>query len=762
MGLFVMKKKKIIYAVIALQVVILLVLLFKFITFEETTWNVSYADYVRTTIPDEREGWYIDATFPCLDNGLFVYTDYMAMEPGVYRITARYESDSSKSFSTVSADTTGYIGLFADQTPLPSQLNEVSYHVYLLDKTDDFSVRFHYGREGYLIAKDIQIVKTNKLLRIEIFLWILICICINALLYGTYKYGTFADLIYEKKMLGLIALGALFVSMPMFAGSMRYGIDVAFHLTRIEGLKVELVNGQWPVRMQTLWCYGYGYPVSVYYGDLFLVIPAFFRMLGLPVHVSYNLFLLIINFATIAIAYWCCNKVSHNKTISYVCAMLYTLMPYRLSNMYQRSALGETIAMTFLPLIAFGILAALTYEVKSEKYKKLWIPLIIGFTGIIQSHILTCVLVAYVIILVCILQIKKVFQKERFIVLAKTVIYTSLLNAWFVFPCMFSMEHLDISQPYKAKLLIQDRGARFEELFTFFTDGSTTVKGIGFCLGFALLIHIYVYCKWNKKMQKQGLFFWILSILTLFASTVYFPWNKISLLLGDYSGLVNNVQFPTRLLGIAATMTMFCLCFTLYELQLQDYKKEVKYVAFALLMFGLIAAEYNLQTGSKYDDVRSVYDYPKLGKTDFCVAEYVYYEEDNYTNEDWYRTKVNFDELVPGLVTSSENVAFQNYKKEGTATYLHCDNLSGMEGYVELPLLFYEQYAAIADSEEYLQTRFGNNHRLQVVIPAGFSGEITVDYKHPVWWKMCDVISALAWIGVLIIVLKDNKKSLKS
>ena len=69
--------------------------------------------------------------------------------------------------------------------------------------------------------------------------------------------------------------------------------------------------------------------------------------------------------------------------------------------------------------------------------------------------------------------------KERFLVLAKTVIYTSLLNAWFVYPCIFSMEHLDISQPYKGKGLIQGSGARFDELFGFWTEGHTTVKGIG-------------------------------------------------------------------------------------------------------------------------------------------------------------------------------------------------------------------------------------------------------------------------------------------
>lgn len=755
-------KKKVIGFAIILQVVILVFLAIKLIAFEDVVYDVPYADFVRTTIPDDRDGWYIDTTFPCEESGRFVYTNDFVFDSGVYRITVQYETDSSKSYSTVSASTNAYFGLFADQIPLVKTLNEVSYQVYLFDDTSDFTVAFYYGTDGYLIAKDIQIVKTNKLLRMQVFIWFLLSICIDIVLYGIYRYGSFANLINEKKTFVFILLGTIFVSYPIFTGYMRYGIDVGFHLTRIEGLKNELINGQFPVKMQTIWCYGYGYPVSLYYGDLFLGIPVFLRLVGFSVQFSYNAFLFIINFATIAITYWCCEKMCKNRYASFVCAMLYAMMPYRLSDIYTRSALGETIALAFIPLIAYGIWAVFTYEVTNAKYKRLWLPLIIGFTGIIQSHILTCLLVAYVIIFVCIVRIKKVFQKDRFIVLSKTVIYTSLLNAWFLFPFMFSMGHLDISQPYKGKILIQDDGARLHELFAFWGDGHLTVNSIGLCLGMGLFLYLYLYCKWSKTVHKQGLFFCMLSLLALFAATVYFPWNKLSSLLGDFSRLANNIQFPTRLLGIAAILAAFCLCFALKELELHNYKQEMKYLAFIFLVLGVISAEYNIYTGNKLDDVRTVYDYAKLGRTDYCVGEYVYYETDNYTNEDYMQTKLRINELIPGLVTASENVAFANYQKKGTATYLTCVNTSKELGYVELPLLYYEQYVASSDTQATLQTQYGNNHQLRVVIPPDYAGNIVVDYKRPVWWRICDVISAMSWIGVLFVVVQDKKNDKES
>lgn len=755
-------KKKIVSLVIMLQIVILLIFVVKLISFEDIVYDVPYADYVRTTIPDDRGGWYIDTTFPCEADGRFVYTNDFVMDPGVYQVTVQYESDCSKSYSTVSASTNAYFGLFVDQIPLPNILNEVSYQVYLFDQTNDFSVEFFYGQEGYLIAKDIRIVKTDKLLRMELFIWILLSICIDTVLFGICKYGSFVNLLNEKRTFVFVLLGAIFVSYPIFTGFMRYGVDVGFHLTRIEGLKNELLNGQLPVKMQTIWCYGYGYPVSLYYADLFLGIPALLRIIGFSVQFSYNTFLFIINFATIAIAYWCCHRICQNRIISYVCAMLYTLMPFRLSDLYEGSTLGEAIAMTFIPLIAYGIWAVFTYEVTSYKYKQLWLPLIIGFTGIIQSHILTCVLSGYLIIFVCIIQIKKVFQKERFIVLSKTVIYTSLLNAWFLFPCIFSMDHLDIRQPYRNTIRIQDDGAKLHELFAFWGDGNVNVKGIGFCLGIGLFIYIYLYCKWSKTMRKQGLFFFMMSTLVLFASTVYFPWNKLSSFLGEHSMMINNIQFPSRLLGIAAVLAMFCLCFTLQELHLHNHTQEMKYLACILFVLGLISAEYNIYTGNKFDDVRQVYDYAKLGRTDYCVGEYVYFEEVNHTSTEFIQTKLKINELIPGLVTTSENVEYENYQKEGTATYLTCINNSESQGYVELPLLFYEQYVASTHTEEQLQTQYGNNHLLRVIIPPEFYGDIVVDYKRPVWWRICDIISAIAWIVVLSVLIKNkNYKELE-
>ena len=90
--------------------------------------------------------------------------------------------------------------------------------------------------------------------------------------------------------------------------------------------------------------------------------------------------------------------------------------------------------MTFLPVLVYGFYRVFSQEPESEGYRKSWIPLTIGFCGLIQSHLLTGELVGLFTILLCLIQIKKVFRKQTFLVLAKTVITAACSAHGFWFP----------------------------------------------------------------------------------------------------------------------------------------------------------------------------------------------------------------------------------------------------------------------------------------------------------------------------------------
>ena len=60
------------------------------------------------------------------------------------------------------------------------------------------------------------------------------------------------------------------------------GHDVYFHMTRMEALAQEIDAGNIPARLYYFVYDGYGYASPMFYGDLFLIIPALLILMGVP------------------------------------------------------------------------------------------------------------------------------------------------------------------------------------------------------------------------------------------------------------------------------------------------------------------------------------------------------------------------------------------------------------------------------------------------------------------------------------------------
>ena len=98
--------------------------------------------------------------------------------------------------------------------------------------------------------------------------------------------------------------------------------DLVFHLYRIDGIAQGLREGQFPVRMQSTQVFGLGYPVSVFYGDLFLYFPALLRLLGMSVRASYALFIVAVNTFCASVTYITCKRMFRSYSVALLgCAL---------------------------------------------------------------------------------------------------------------------------------------------------------------------------------------------------------------------------------------------------------------------------------------------------------------------------------------------------------------------------------------------------------------------------------------------------------
>ena len=89
-------------------------------------------------------------------------------------------------------------------------------------------------------------------------------------------------------------------------------------------------------------------------------------------------------------------------------------------------------------------------------------------------------------------------------------------------------------------------------------------------------------------------------------------------------------------------------------------------------------------------------------------------------------------------------------KKKYLNTDITCST-DQRDAYIEVPTFYYPGYVAVDDSgKNYKLIRSDNNNRIRVELPEGFSGTIHVSYKEPLYFRICEVISLLAFIGLLL------------
>lgn len=627
-------------------------------------------------------------------------------------------------------------------------------------KVNAFSVQTYYGGEGYLIVNGIEIKQTREME--HMLLW-------SGLLIG------FAHFIWQKlkekerlKHILLWGMGiAAIVSIPTMMPYLYEGDDLYFHLLRIEGIAEGLRTGQFPVRIQPEWMNGYGYPVSIFYGDGILWIAGILRILGFPLQLSYKIYLYLINALTFGIAFWSFKRIVKDDKIAVIGGILYTLAPYRLMNIYVRGAVGEYTALTFLPLILVAAYEILMEDQEKRRYS--WLLLAVGMTGIIQSHILTCEIVVFVLGVTCLVCWKRVFEKERLREMAGAVILTVLINFGFLLPFLDYMREDLLVNSAEFDGYIQTSGTFLNQLFALFphaygasisiVDGLSGNVEKAFCIGavflFAMIIFVIDRKKnWNedRNERKLGSFCGAMGAVLLFMSTIWFPWDFLNDL-GDVFGvLISRLQFPWRFLGTAGCLLSAVACIVLMRKKESGNEKEL--ICCGLIMLGLtaITTGYFITSLIEKNDVIYVADIESFSTFEVVGGEYLPVTVDRSEGS-----------MPKGKIWHNEMVEIVEQQKEGAGYFVNCVNSSSEIQYIEVPLIYYRGYDADDLShEENIYVEAGDNGRVRVQLPGNYQGTLKVQFKEPVLWRISELISALT-IAVIIIYFAQkmgwNKKA---
>lgn len=679
---------------------------------------------------------------PCPDQEVY---EHISLGAGVYRLELSYESaGDTNAMCNVKDGTVYYGGLLCNGEHMYAALDHTSYDFWLFEPTEELSVTIDYSGQESLTTGNLRIVETN-------LLWtryLTILLAISALILWTLWYQK-RDAQKEKKerrhvVIFGIGVIAFLASIPYLYDGMISGADLTYHLQRIEGVKDGLLTGQFPVRLEPRWVFDHGYANGIFYCNLLLYFPAALRMLGFTVTESYLLYCIALNIATAAIAWYCFGKMFRDDVVGLACSGLYTLSIFRVYRLLGTGAVGEGSAFTFFSLVLYGIYLIFEGKKEEREFRNSWIVLGLGYAGLVQTHVLSCEIAALMTVLLCLVYLPKLFEKERFLKCVQGAFFALGLSLWYLVPFLDYYFTQDVKIRHASARTIQERGVTFvQELQTFWnfhdTAASTTERmqythpvGPGlFLIAGVFLLLLLLFLEVIPRGKETEKSFAIrsagLGCLVLWMATDTFPWDALQTTSQTAATLVSSLQFPYRFIGWGMT---FLIVVVGYLLSFFRKNQKLFYRMGLVIVMTAVATSYVYLIDAEDESTGAIHLFNResMGFGYISGEEYLIYGTDSSA-------------LSFAKPKADEGIGISEYEKKGLRATFFCENSSDTQGTVKLPILLYKGYQASGDGGESLEITDDGSHLLGVSIPAGYSGRITVKFTEPWYWRAAELIT---------------------
>lgn len=670
---------------------------------------------------------------------------------GVIRVEVDLEPLDVDSIISHEKIDTSFYGVLCNDIFVSKGQSHVEYYLYVMDR--EAHIKCTVSADGQVLEDfsdiSIHLYMTSGLNRVAVLILIFLFVVVDLML--LFRVRVQAGVITKESQFVFFALvgSALLAMLPLFVDFTLFGADGDVHILRIESLAKNLELGQhFPVRIEADCLYDHGYAFSLFYPDLFLYIPALLRVAGFTIMSAYKIYVALIQVLTVFICYKSLMLFSENQLAALFGTILYTFQPYRLYNVYGRSAVGEYTAMAFFPLVGVAIYLLFSKETTWSNYRKIKYLLIIGMTGIIECHVLSTEMVSLCLALICLVNARRAFRKSTLLQIGESILFTGALNAFFLVPLFYMITNdRYVFHDFLVKE-IQEKGTSLAAIFQFVPNRGAHQTEMYLAepiqLGFVGLMLIGVWicmeCKYREKSKTKTIMIHtciVIAVLSILG-TRYFPWNWLASkpVIGFF---VSAIQFPTRLFAlVACALAFFASAFYLRLQELYVNQERIRKIAILLcgilsLLLGVYFEENSL---FQVEPIR-LYNRENYAKVSVGNAEYLL--DDSKLFDYQYHEPLLDDGLN-----------MRNYKKKGLQVDAEIENTSSEIRYVEFPLTGYLGYQIEVDSYEmnvpFINPTRGAHGDLKVAIPGEYKGNLSIRYREPHCFRVAGVISAITWL----------------
>lgn len=381
----------------------------------------------------------------------------------------------------------------------------------------------------------------------------------------------------------VIFIFSIFVFSPLFFGYIN-GDDYAFHVANINARSSDFSYVFAKILPEIGHNLGYG--IGLFYPCLPHVLASSILSIVSLFGFDFLLALKITKFLIILCSgltmYLLATKLFKNKQKGVMSAIFYLSSSYFFVDMYSRDALNECFVFIFMPLVFLGL-----YYLFRENNKLIfYICFILGYVGLMYSHLVLAVWFTLFLIIFLLLFLKEIFKKQNLVPL----IIASMLILIFTSPFTISLVEHMINGEYTIFTMPGNQlhwTLSIKYFFLPFFDYTSkqnylyvTFNIIIILLGLCALIRIF-----KKKVPKNRvkfiIGFLIIGILGMFFTSCDTIWPYIP-------EFLYNIQFPWR----TATFATIGICILAVEgldSFYQLFKKKYIPVASTILIIILSA-----------------------------------------------------------------------------------------------------------------------------------------------------------------------------
>ncbi len=607
-----------------------------------------------------------------------------------------------------------------------------------------------------------------------------------------------ADFLYKRRYFFFTLLFIIFLCFaPLKLMATTKGHDSGFHLQRIQALAEEMKMGNYFPRIYTTMLGGLGYGAPLFYGDLFMGIPAAlvaFWSVELSDALAY--FIATIFAATVLSTYFCTYSITKCSKAAFCGGVMFGLSSYLATDLLYRCALGEAQAFVFIPVAFTGL-----YHILYGNIKK-WYLLPIGLAATVYCHTLSAILTVVFLFVFLLLSIKKIKERSNVLIyIGISIAVFFALSANLIFPMleqMFSASFLSTDGFAATRYgTLSERALPWWSVIYSYSSGLELTEnfqpnGIGMAGVVLAFVYIANRNKYRDSMVDKLL---ILAGITVLMPSTLFPWGLIQ----DFAGIL---QFPWRLFVfptffVALAAAKYFSTETVFESGVTRKKSkesedgetssvEVKDTAnssekftkglpkhISALMYTVIAISiasytscasenFNKYMGYQRENVEMKYNYENyIGSGEYLPSwDGEDKENDKYITR--YKSK---------LINSADEV-FSNgdpvvdFKREDGKLIVNFENMQKDNAYLDVPLIFYKGYTATLENGPELQCYYGDFNRIRVNVGPASKGTVIFEYTGTAVQTVSGFITIVSVIAMAIYIrisiVTEKKKARES